>query len=367
MENRKLFYLLFIGTATAITLYLTYLVFKPFLIPILLGIIFSIIFHPTYLKLLDFTKGRRTIASLITCLLITIMIIVPLTYVTTVFVGEITSAYNRFDKVMQSGTYRDLFPFLDNPAAQDLYEKISRHIEVLQIDVRTVFMNAFRQVGSYSVGIMTGAAMNAVIFILNIILMLFTVYYMLRDSDTIAIEIKRMIPLTERQNERIFRRLKEIISATLYGTITSAAAQGFLGWLAFWSLGIGSPVIWGVVMGLLAVLPMLGAFFIWLPAAVILLIQGSYVKAIILFLWGSLIISLTDNLIWTLLVSGKAMLHPLATFFGILGGILVFGPIGLFAGPFVIALFLILIDIVREVSEPEKGGSATSPPLAGVD
>lgn len=366
MENKKLFYL-FIGTATAITLYLTYLVFKPFLSPIVLGIIFSIVFHPTYLKLLDFTKGRRTIASLITCLLITMIIIVPLTYVTTVFVGEITSAYNRFDEVMQSGTYRDLFPFLDNPAVHGFYKKISRHIEVLQIDIKTVFMNAFREVSSYSVGIMTGAAMNVVIFILNIILMLFTIYYLLRDSDTIAIEIKRMIPLTERQNDRIFKRLKEIISATLYGTITSAAAQGFLGWLAFWALGIGSPVIWGVVMGLLAVLPVLGAFFIWLPASLFLLIQGSYVKAIILFLWGSLVISLIDNLIWPILVSGKAMLHPLATFFGILGGIIVFGPIGLFAGPFVIALFLILVEIIREVSEPEKGGSVTSPPLAGVD
>lgn len=366
MENKKLFYL-FIGTATAITLYLTYLVFKPFLSPIVLGIIFSIVFHPTYLKLLDFTKGRRTIASLITCLLITMIIIVPLTYVTTVFVGEITSAYNRLDEVMQSGTYRDLFPFLDNPTVQSLYKKISRHIEVLQIDIRTVFLNTFREIGSYSVGIMTGAAMNVVIFILNIILMLFTIYYLLRDSDTIAIEIKRMIPLTERQNDRIFKRLKEIISATLYGTITSAAAQGFLGWLAFWALGIGSPVIWGVVMGLLAVLPVLGAFFIWLPASLFLLIQGSYVKAIILFLWGSLVISLIDNLIWPILVSGKAMLHPLATFFGILGGIIVFGPIGLFAGPFVIALFLILVEIVREVSEPEKEGSVTSPPLTGRD
>lgn len=366
MENKKLFYL-FIGTATAITLYLTYLVFKPFLSPIVLGIIFSIVFHPTYLKLLDFTKGRRTIASLITCLLITMIIIVPLTYVTTVFVGEITSAYNRLDEVMQSGTYRDLFPFLDNPTVQSLYKKISRHIEILQIDIRTVFLNTFREIGSYSVGIMTGAAMNVVIFILNIILMLFTIYYLLRDSDTIVIEIKRMIPLTERQNDKIFKRLKEIISATLYGTITSAAAQGFLGWLAFWALGIGSPVIWGVVMGLLAVLPVLGAFFIWLPASLFLLIQGSYVKAIILFLWGSLVISLIDNLIWPILVSGKAMLHPLATFFGILGGIIVFGPIGLFAGPFVIALFLILVEIVREVSEPEKEGSVTSPPLTGRD
>jgi predicted PurR-regulated permease PerM len=104
---------------------------------------------------------------------------------------------------------------------------------------------------------------------------------------------------------------------------------------------------------------MLGAAFIWFPASVILLIQGSYISAVILFLWGSLVISLVDNVIWSWLVSGKAMLHPLAIFFSFLGGIIVFGPIGLFVGPFVFALLLILIDIVKEINEPERISTGT--------
>lgn len=353
MENKKLFYL-FIGTATGITLYLTYLIFEPFLSPIVLGIIFAVVFHPTYLKLLSLTKGKRSLASLTTCLLITLIIVIPLIYIAAVFMGEITSAYGRFDEVMQSGTYRDLFPSWDNPAFQNLYKKLSRHFEALQIDPKTVSMNAVREIGSYSVSIMTGAVKNAAMFLIDIVLMLFTMYYLLRDSDTIAVEIKEMIPITEQQSERIFTRLKDIIYATLYGTFICAAVQGFLGGLAFWALGLSSPVVWGVVMGLLAVFPILGAFFVWVPASVFLIIQGSFIKGTILFLWGFLIVSTVDNLIWPLLVSGRAMLHPLATFFGMLGGIIVFGPIGIFAGPFVIALFLILLDIVKEVTEPES-------------
>lgn len=353
MKNKKLFYL-FIGTATGITLYLTYLVFAPFLSPIVLGIIFSIVFHPTYIKLLDLTKGKRSLASIITCLFITMIIIVPLIYVTAVFVGEITSAYNRFDKLMQSGTDRNLFPFWDDPRFQDIYLKANRHFAALQIDLKAASLNALKEIASYSVSMMPGVVMNVVIFVLDIILMLFTMYYLLKDSDTIVAEIKEMIPITEQQSERIFTRLKDIIYATLYGTFICAAAQGFLGGLAFWALGLRSPVVWGVVMGLLAVFPILGAFFVWVPASVFLIVQGSFIKGIILFLWGFLVVSTVDNLIWPILVSGRAMLHPLATFFGMLGGIIVFGPIGIFAGPFVIALFLILLDIVKEVTEPEK-------------
>lgn len=352
MDNSKLFYL-FIGTVIGITLYLIYLVFLPFLSPIILGIIFSIVFHPTYIKLLHFTRGRKTLASLATCLLITIIIIIPLIYISVVFIGETASAYNRFDEVMRSGRYREVFPLWDDPIFQRLYMNANIHLEALQIDLKTLFMNSLKEIGSYGIHIMTGTLINVAMFVVNIILMLFTLYYLLRDSDTIGEQINEIIPLTTQQTRKIFSRLKRIIYATLYGTFICAGLQGFLGWLAFWVLGLSSPVVWGVVMGLLAVFPVFGAFFVWVPASIFLFIKGSYLKAVVLFLWGSLVISLIDNLIWPLLVSGKAMLHPLASFFGMLGGIIVFGPIGLFAGPFVIALFLTLLEILKEVGGQE--------------
>lgn len=222
------------------------------------------------------------------------------------------------------------------------------------MDAKYVFLNTVKENSSYGISMLTGTIKNLSLFIVNLLLMLFTMYYLLKDSNMIAAEVRSMIPLSEHQKERIFTRLKDIIYATIYGTLVAASAQGFLGGLAFWVLGLDSPVIWGVVMGLLAIFPMFGAFFIWLPASVILLIQGSYISAIILFLWGSLVISTVDNLIWPWLVSGRAMLHPLATFFSFLGGIIVFGPIGLFAGPFAFAIFLVLLDIVKEMGEPER-------------
>ena len=358
MENKRLnnfFVLLAIG----VTLYLNYLILKPFLSPILLGVIFSIVFYPVYLKLLKFTKGKKGIASLGVCLLVTIIIIIPLIFLTKSIVNEIISLYERIDAAIQAGSYKELLPFLDDKTLQNLYQKVNRYLMALQIDTKYIFMNTLKENSSYGISILTGTIKELSLFIVNLFLMLFTMFYLLKDSNIVAAEIKCLIPLPEHQQERIFGRLKDIIYATIYGTLVCGAVQGLLGGIAFWVLGLDSPVLWGVVMGLLAIVPILGAFFIWLPASVILFIQGNYLSAMTLFLWGAFVISTVDNLIWPLLVSGRAMLHPLATLFSFIGGIIVFGPIGLFAGPFVFALFLILLDIVKEINDPERMTTGT--------
>ncbi len=352
MESKKLCYL-FVAVGIGITLYLNYLILKPFLSPILLGLVFSIVFYPAYLKLLEFTKGRKAIASLGVCLLVTIIIIIPLAFLTKSIANEVISLYERIDIALQAGSYKDIFPFLSDKTLQNIYQKINRHLEVFQINIKDILLNTLKENSSYTVHVMTDAIMNLTLFFIDLLIMLFTMYYLFKDSNIIASEIKGLIPLSENQKERIFSRFKDIIYATIYGTLVAGAAQGFLGGLAFWAVGISSPVIWGVVMGLLAIFPMFGAFLIWLPAAIILFVQGDYANGIILFLWGSLVISMVDNLIWPWLVSGRAMLHPLAAFFGFLGGIIVFGPIGLFVGPFLMAVLLVLMDIIKESGEME--------------
>ncbi|MBI4745538.1 MAG: AI-2E family transporter [Deltaproteobacteria bacterium] len=358
MENKKLNNL-FISLAILVTLYLNYLILKPFLSPVLLGVIFSIVFYPVYLKLLKFTKGKKGIASSAVCLLVTVIIIIPLIFLTESIVSEIISLYVRIDAAIQADSYKEILPFLDDKTLQNLYQKVNRYLTALQIDTKNIFLNTLKESSSYGISMLTGSIKNLSLFIVNLFLMLFTMYYLLKDSNMIAAEIKGLIPLPEHQKERIFARLKDIIYATIYGTLVAATVQGLLGGIAFWALGISSPVLWGVVMGLLAIFPVFGAFFIWLPASVILLIQGSYLSAITLLLWGVFVISMVDNLIWPLLVSGRAMLHPLATFFSFLGGIIVFGPIGLFVGPFVFALLLILLDIVKEINQPERVSTGT--------
>jgi predicted PurR-regulated permease PerM len=145
----------------------------------------------------------------------------------------------------------------------------------------------------------------------------------------------------------------------VYGVITIGIIQGTLGGLAFWVLGLPSAVVWGVVMTLLSMVPMLGAFLVWVPAAIYLALTGQYVKAILLALWGTLVIGMIDNFLRPKLVGSRTRLHELLIFFSVLGGLKVFGVLGVVLGPVVLAVTLALIDVYRTAGRAGSLGGST--------
>ena len=143
-------------------------------------------------------------------------------------------------------------------------------------------------------------------------------------------------------------RFAETVHATLLGTVVVAAVQGTLGGLMFWWLGLPTPVFWGLVMGLLAIVPVLGAFVIWVPAAIYLALEGAWGSSLILAIWGGVIIAGIDNLLYPMLVGNRLRLHTVVAFIGSVGGILLFGASGLVLGPAAIAVTISLVDIVKK-------------------
>ena len=144
---------------------------------------------------------------------------------------------------------------------------------------------------------------------------------------------------------RLFDDVIDTVHATLYGTLAVAVVQGTLGGLMFWWLGLPAPVLWGIVMGLLAVVPVLGAFIIWIPAAIFLVLEGSGGKALLLTLWGGIVVGGIDNLLYPMLVGRRLKLHTVLAFISIIGGLLVFGPSGLILGPVVFTVTRLLLEI----------------------
>jgi predicted PurR-regulated permease PerM len=155
------------------------------------------------------------------------------------------------------------------------------------------------------------------------------------------------VPLSEAESEEVFQRVVDTIYATIYGTLAVALAQGLLGGLMFWVLGLPSALLWGTVMTLLAIVPVLGAFIVWVPAALFLALVGSWGKAILLTVWGLGVVSLIDNLLYPILVGRRLRLHTLPVFIAIVGGILLLGSAGVILGPVILAVTLALVDIWR--------------------
>ena len=133
--------------------------------------------------------------------------------------------------------------------------------------------------------------------------------------------------------------------ATIYGTFVVAVVQGALGGLMFWWLGLPAPLLWGIVMGLLAVVPVLGAFIIWIPAAIFLFLNGSAEKALLLTVWGGVVVGGIDNLLYPMLVGKRLKMHTVLAFISIVGGLIVLGPSGLIAGPVIFTITRLLLEV----------------------
>lgn len=183
---------------------------------------------------------------------------------------------------------------------------------------------------------------------------LFTIYYLLRDGPGIVKMARWLIPLDRQYTDRLLRRSLEVTYATMYGNVVVALVQGGLVGGAFWVLEIPAPVLWGTVVAVFALLPVVGAPFVWGPAAIILLVRGQLGEGLGLLAFGVLLVSTVDNVLRAILVSGRAQLHPLIVLFSVLGAIFVFGAVGILVGPILFVVGLSLIETARLVLEPER-------------
>jgi predicted PurR-regulated permease PerM len=203
----------------------------------------------------------------------------------------------------------------------------------------------------------------------QVFFVLFTLYYLLRDSEVIMPAIRRSLPLTEGQADVIFERTGEVISASVNGVLVISAIQGLLGMIAFYALELPSALLWGVIMFLLSTIPMAGSAIVWAPAAIYLFATGHWIKAALLVAWGALVIGMIDNVLRPRLVGKRAKLHELIIFFSVLGGLQVFGVLGLFVGPVVAAIALALVEVFQrsEKSEVEFEGKGQKAKGKGED
>jgi predicted PurR-regulated permease PerM len=182
---------------------------------------------------------------------------------------------------------------------------------------------------------------------------LFTIFYLLRDGEQLVRAIRWMLPLQQDQTDRLLTLAHEAIRATMLGNVVVAIVQGLIGGLAFWAVGVPAASLWGLIMGVLSLLPVVGPFFVWVPAAVLLIVNGQVGNGFLLAGIGVFIISTIDNVLRSLLISGRAQLHPLAVFFSVLGGILLFGAVGVLLGPVMFVLALTVLEMGRLALLPE--------------
>jgi len=186
---------------------------------------------------------------------------------------------------------------------------------------------------------------------------LFVLFYFLRDGEVIAQKLRLFLPLPGPELDLLFERIIQTVRISLGGKVLVSTIQGTLGGLIFAWLGLPAPVFWGSVMATLSLFPVVGAFVIWVPAALILALAGDWKHALLLVGWGVLIIHPIDNLLGPMLVGRTLHLHTLLMFFSVIGGLAAFGPAGIVLGPMIIAVAVALLEVAERsfIELPSKG------------
>ena len=330
---------------------LFFTVMMPFASAIVWAAILADALYPVHCRLTLSLKGRDGLSALFTCLGMILLIIMPAVYLAMLLGQELVRGISIFQEALGTGS----FPVLDwlnqQPLAREFAGRVEEYFQQTGKDVRTVILDNVQQVGGTAASIVSAAVGNIVMGTLSLAITVVTVFFFLRDGKALMGWLYEVLPFPQERQRLLFGRMHMVVRATVYGVGMVALTEGLLGGLAFWVLGLPTPVLWGTVIAIMAFLPVLGASVVWAPAAIMLAFQGAYIKAIILTVWGVVFIGfLADYVLRTYVIGQGTQLHVLLVFFSVLGGIGAFGLIGIVAGPMIMATGLALIESAK--SEP---------------
>ncbi|MEW6418001.1 MAG: AI-2E family transporter [Nitrospirota bacterium] len=330
--------------------YLTYQIINPFLHPIAWAVVFSIVFYPIYVFLLKHLRFK-VIASILTLLIIILIILGPFTYLSFILIDEVGNFVENINK----GSLDSIKNIFSSPQVTNIVNKVQSYIGIEGINIGDMIMENIKKIGREVIGRLSGGISNLAGMLIDFIFMLFAIFFLLKDGPDFLSRIRNYLPFNEEDKNRLISKVKDMVISTVFGGVVVAIVQGVIGGFAFYFLGIKSPVLWGASISVMSFLPLLGTFSIWGPMTGYLFIQGNYVKGITLLLIGGLGISMVDNVLKPIIISGRTKMPTLAVFFSVLGGIKLFGFIGFIMGPLVLALFVSVFEIFRHIEGGENG------------
>ncbi|HLA11373.1 MAG TPA: AI-2E family transporter [Pyrinomonadaceae bacterium] len=338
---------------TAITVYLCWLMLKPFVGVISWAAVLVIVFYPVH-KRIERRTRRPAIAAMLSCVLVILVILVPVTLITIAVINELSGAAQNLQSAVN---------YLTNPdssLAGPVLGWLGRYVDISRYTTDEYLLGQLRNVSGSLAGRTLGLIGGVISIIVQMFFVVFTMYYFFKDGDRIVSTVQDLLPLSRNQAEEVIGRTREVIDASVYGVISIAIIQGTLGGIAFWALGLPSAIIWGVAMTFLSMIPMLGAFIVWVPAAIYLALAGHWVKAVFLVAWGGIVIGMIDNFLRPKLVGSRTRLHELLIFFAVLGGLSVFGVLGVILGPVVLAIALALKNVFQAAEESSISASVST-------
>jgi len=330
-----------------------YHIIKPYLNTIILAALLAILFSPIHLKIEKKLSGRKNTAAFFSCILITLVVVLPLVFMLIALIGQGISSFNAIYDWFEAGKYQKL---MGHPLITGLLVQVDRWLPDVQkyfpnmqlenIQVDKMVLNLTASIGKTLIDQGGNLAGNLTALVGKFFMMLFTFFFFIRDEEKITDAVLHLIPLSASQEGKILLKIKTVAKSALLGTLVTALAQGAAGGIAFWIAGLPG-FFWGMMMAFASLVPMVGTALIWIPAAVFLFVSGHWGYGIFMVLWCVIVVGMIDNLVRPLFMQGGADMSTLLIFFSVLGGLNYFGLIGLLYGPLIFGLAMVLLYIYK--------------------
>ena len=313
------------------------------------GVVLAIIFAPVYRWLLQRTRNKPNLAAFLTLLMILVMVILPLTLVAVSIVNQAAAVV----EMMQSGqiTVGMFFAKVMAVLPDWMINLLDRFHLTSLTNLQDKLTEGAAQVSQEVAKRAINFSLYTMDFLTSLCIAMYLLYFLLRDGDKLAKRIREAVPLSRKYKQRLFQNFTTVIRATVKGNILVAIAQGALGGLAFWYLDVSAPVLWGVLMAFLSLLPAIGAALVWAPVAIYFLATGSVWEGVGLTVYGVVVIGLVDNILRPLLVGKDTKMPDYVVLLSTVGGMALFGLNGFVIGPVVAALFIATWDLFATAPE----------------
>jgi len=314
---------------------------KIFLVTILLAAVFTALFYPLYEKFLKVFRNSRGASAILCCLVLLLGLMVPVYIIADLVSREAIDLYKTAEPKISE---------IINKGDEGFLGKIKNYPILKQFHFDTIDWQSSLQDIAKNMANIIGKVINKTFkgtfhVLTDLFITLFIMFYFFRDGDKLINRIKYLSPLDDRHEEVLMQRFVSVSRATVKGTLLIGLAQGTLGGLTLWIFGVASPILWGAVMVILSIIPLVGGWLVLYPAAIIQLILGNTWEGIAIMIVAAVVISNVDTLLRPRLVGRDAGMHDLLIFFSTIGGISLFGIMGFIIGPVIAVFFLTILDI----------------------
>ena len=345
---------LFAAFFFAVFLFLIYqlgLFLAPFFTPLVWAAILALTFYPLTFWLTAVLRGRRAVASALLVVTVIAVVVLPSIYLGSLVVTQTSAAYDRVQQMARDGELSRIVEDVRNSPPGLFVQRLTAPLrDKVQVDPASLVVGATNLVSQKIAGQATALAKNLLFTIVDFVLMLVALFFFFRDGERIAARIRELLPMQPAHKQVLFHRLYDTLTAVVQGMVLTAVAQGLLAGIGYWLIAdLSFSLFLGFFTGLASFVPLAGPALIWGAVAIYLASIGEIGRAIGMAVWGGTLVSTVDNVIKTLVIGGRARLPTLLLLFALLGGLQVYGFLGVFMAPVILATLLAFTDIYREL------------------